>query len=97
MFLLDLFEILPRLSKQYFLYFVKAVALAQPYENDIAEKWDPEPKTSWRDPKVEHGAGTLSWNPGLGSYRRTLSWDPTTGSSSGTVGWDPKMNDKIKV
>ena len=73
MFLLDLSEILPLLSKQYFSYFVKTVALAQPFENDIAEKWDPGPKTSWWDPKVEPWAGTLRWNPGLGPYRRTLS------------------------
>ena len=84
MFLLDLFEIFPLLSKQYFSYFVKTVALAQPFEKDIAEKWDPGPKTSWWGPKVEPWAGALRKNPGLGP-------------SSGTVGWDPKMNDKVNV
>ena len=34
------YEILPQ---QYFSYFIETVALAQPYENGIAEKWDHDP------------------------------------------------------
>ena len=38
---IDLSEILPLLSKQHFSYFIETVALAQPNEKSIPEKWDP--------------------------------------------------------
>ena len=43
LFLLDLYELLPLLSRQHFSYFIETVALVQHNENDIPEKWDPEP------------------------------------------------------
>ena len=43
LFLLDLYELLPLLSRQYFSYFIETVALVQHNENGIPEKWDPEP------------------------------------------------------
>ena len=59
LFLLDLHEILPLLSKQYLSCFIETVALEQAYENSIPEKWNPGPRTVRWDPKAKPWARTL--------------------------------------
>ena len=59
MFVLDLYEVLPLLSKQCFSSFIETVALAQPYENNITEKWDPGPRN-------------FRWDANVGPYGCTL-------------------------
>ena len=55
--------------KTVFLFFH---ALAQPYENGIPEKWDPEPRTLRYDPKVGTYGGTLRWDHVLRPHARAL-------------------------
>ena len=66
MILLDLYEILPLLSKQYFCSFIETVALPEPDKNRITEKWDPGPMT-------------FRWGAKVQPYVETLGWDPTVG------------------
>ena len=64
---LDLYEILPLFLKNYFSYFIETVALAQPCENDIPEKWE---DPGLQDPGIY--SGSLGWHPKVGRWVGTL-------------------------